>query len=58
MREPSTTVMHLISNLYDGGAEGALYRLCLHSPDFKHVVVCMMDEGRLILLMIVRYAGL
>lgn len=38
--------MHVISNLYDGGAEGALYRLCLHSPGFKHVVVCMMDEGK------------
>lgn len=46
MRETSTTVMHVISNLYDGGAEGALYRLCLHSPNFKHVVVCMMDEGK------------
>lgn len=46
MRESSTTVMHVISNLYDGGAEGALYRLCLHSPGFKHVVVCMMDEGK------------
>lgn len=46
MGEPSATVMHVISNLYDGGAEGALYRLCLHSPNFKHVVVCMMDEGK------------
>lgn len=46
MREPSATVMHVISNLYDGGAEGALYRLCLNSPNFKHVVVCMMDEGK------------
>lgn len=46
MRESSATVMHVISNLYDGGAEGALYRLCLHSPGFKHVVVCMMDEGK------------
>jgi glycosyltransferase involved in cell wall biosynthesis len=40
------TVMHVISNLYDGGAEGALYRLSLHSPQYKHVVVCMMDEGK------------
>jgi glycosyltransferase involved in cell wall biosynthesis len=40
------TVMHVISNLHDGGAEGALYRLCLHSPQYKHVVVCMMDEGK------------
>ncbi len=40
------TVMHVISNLYDGGAEGALYRLCLHCPQYQHVVVCMMDEGK------------
>lgn len=46
MRESPITVMHVISNLYDGGAEGALYRLCVHSPGFKHVVVCMMDEGK------------
>ena len=46
MRESPITVMHVISNLYDGGAEGALYRLCVHSPQYKHVVVCMMDEGK------------
>lgn len=46
MRESPITVMHVISNLYDGGAEGALYRLCVHSPHYKHVVVCMMDEGK------------
>lgn len=39
-------VMHVISSLYDGGAEGALYRLCLHTPWYQHVVVCMMDEGK------------
>lgn len=46
MHKSPLTVMHVISNLYDGGAEGALYRLCLHSPSYKHVVVCMMDEGK------------
>ena len=46
MREHPKMVMHVISNLYDGGAEGALYRLCVHSPGYKHVAVCMMDEGK------------
>lgn len=45
IKEP-LAVMHIISNLYDGGAEGALYRLCLNTPNYKHVVVCMMDEGK------------
>lgn len=38
--------MHVISNLGDGGAEGTLYRLCLNSPQYHHVVVSMMDEGK------------
>lgn len=46
MHKTPLTVMHVISNLYDGGAEGALYRLCLYSPQYRHVVVCMMDEGK------------
>ena len=46
MHESRIDVMHVISNLNDGGAEGALYRLCVYSSDFKHVVVCMMDEGK------------
>lgn len=45
LKEPMT-VMHVISNLQDGGAEGALYRLCLHTPQYNHVVVCMMDQGK------------
>lgn len=46
MRDSSITVMHVISNLHDGGAEGALYRLCVYSAQYNHVVVCMMDEGK------------
>lgn len=46
MDKPVPVVMHVISNLYDGGAEGVLYRLCVNSPHYKHVVVCMMDEGK------------
>lgn len=46
MGESKKTVLHLISGLQDGGAEGALYRLCLHSPQYRHVVVSMMDGGK------------
>lgn len=46
MPNPSLMVMHVISNLNDGGAEGALYRLCLNAKQYRHVVVCMMDEGK------------
>ena len=46
MHNESLQVMHVISNLQDGGAEGALYRLCVSTPHHKHQVVCMMDEGK------------
>lgn len=46
MRESRATVMHVIAGLHDGGAEGALYRLCLNSPNYRHIVVSMMDEGK------------
>jgi len=38
-------VLHVITGLNDGGAEGVLTRLCLHSK-FKHVVISLMDEGK------------
>jgi glycosyltransferase involved in cell wall biosynthesis len=38
--------MHLITGLQDGGAEGALYRLCIYSPHYQHVVVSMIDKGK------------
>lgn len=40
------TVLHVITGLNDGGAEAALYRLCLHEKNFIHIVVSMMDEGK------------
>jgi glycosyltransferase involved in cell wall biosynthesis len=39
-------IMHLISNLNEGGAEISLYQLCLNTPEFEHIVVSMMDEGK------------
>ena len=46
MPKPFLTVMHVISNLNDGGAEAALYRLCVNAVRYRHVVVCMMNEGK------------
>lgn len=38
-------IIHVITGLGDGGAEGVLYRLCTNSPDSHHVV-SLMDEGK------------
>lgn len=39
-------VLHIITSLNDGGAEGVLTRLCLHSKEVQHVVISLMDEGK------------
>lgn len=39
-------VMHIITNLEDGGAEGALYRLCTHSHLQAHFVISLMNGGK------------
>lgn len=39
-------VLHIITGLGDGGAEGVLTRLCLGSRNANNVVVSMMDEGK------------
>lgn len=39
-------ILHIISNLGDGGAEGVLYRLCTHDHRNTHVVVSLMDGGK------------
>lgn len=39
-------VVHIITGLNDGGAEGVLTRLCLHSKKVQHVVISLMDEGK------------
>jgi glycosyltransferase involved in cell wall biosynthesis len=38
--------LHIITGLKDGGAESALYHLCIHNPQNQHVVVSLMDEGK------------
>lgn len=39
-------VVHIITGLNDGGAEGVLTRLCLHSEQVQHVVISLMDDGK------------
>lgn len=39
-------VVHIITGLNDGGAEGVLTRLCLHSKGVSHVVISLMDKGK------------
>ena len=39
-------VVHVITGLGDGGAEGVLYRLCSDSKIAQHVVISLMDDGR------------
>lgn len=39
-------VLHIITGLGDGGAEGVLTRLCLNSQEAKHVVISLTDGGK------------
>lgn len=39
-------VVHIITGLNDGGAEGVLFRLCLNSSSCSHVVISLMDKGK------------
>ena len=39
-------VLHIITGLNDGGAEGVLYRLITHNPHDAHYVVSMTGEGK------------
>ena len=39
-------VIHIIIGLNDGGAESVLYRLCVDTPKFEHIIVSLTSEGK------------
>ena len=39
-------ILHIITGLGDGGAEGVLYRLCKHDREHRHAVISLMDGGK------------
>ncbi len=39
-------ILHIITSLLDGGAEGVLYRLCCNDKDNEHLVVSLRDRGK------------
>lgn len=39
-------VVHIITGLNDGGAEGVLFRLCMADKSNTHIVISMRDEGK------------
>ena len=39
-------VLHIITGLNNGGAEGVLYRLVTHDKNNEHIVISLMDEGK------------
>lgn len=39
-------ILHIITDLGNGGAEGVLYRLVTHDKSNEHIVVSLMDEGK------------
>lgn len=44
-RQPLPEVVHIITDLNNGGAEGALFRLCSHPDSPRSMVISLMDEG-------------
>ena len=39
-------IVHIITGLNDGGAEGVLFRLCKYDLEQEHFVISMTDEGK------------
>jgi glycosyltransferase involved in cell wall biosynthesis len=39
-------IVHVITGLANGGAEGVLYRLCKYDNNHVHVVISLTDEGK------------
>ena len=39
-------IVHIITGLGDGGAEGSLYKLCIHDKKNNHLVVSLTNHGK------------
>ena len=39
-------ILHIITSLLDGGAEGVLYRLCSQDKINEHLVISLTDKGK------------
>ena len=39
-------ILHIITSLYDGGAEGVLFKLCCNDEFNEHIVVSLRDKGK------------
>lgn len=39
-------IVHIITGLNNGGAEGVLYRLVTNDKKNEHIVISMMDAGK------------
>lgn len=39
-------ILHIITNLGDGGAEKVLYNICKHDFANQHIVICLKDSGK------------
>ena len=39
-------ILHVITSLLDGGAEGVLYRLCYHDKTNEHLIVSLRGRGK------------
>lgn len=39
-------ILHIITSLLDGGAEGVLFRICSHDKNNKHLVISLRGNGK------------
>lgn len=46
MTVPSLKVIHVVTCLNEGGAEGTLYRLCTYDKQHQHIVISLRDAGK------------
>ena len=39
-------IVHIITGLNNGGAEGVLYRICKNNFNNEHIVISLLNEGK------------